>query len=69
MRGRIPGSQELLHPETTEGRQPVPLDCRLRGNDGERMTRESPFRQAEPVEAWFLTLDCRLRGNDGEGSL
>ena len=41
------------------------LDCRLRGNDGERMTRESPFRQAEPVEAWFLTLDCRLRGNDG----
>jgi len=31
------------------------------------MTRESPFRQAEPVEAWFLTLDCRLRGNDGRG--
>ena len=41
------------------------LDCRLRGNDGERKTRESPFRQAEPVEAWFLTADCRLRGNDG----
>ena len=32
------------------------------------MTRESPFRQAEPVEAWFLTLDCRLRGNDEKGA-
>jgi len=58
---RTVGSKENPAPGTG-------LDCRLRGNDGERKTRESPFRQAEPVEAWFLTADCRLRGNDGRGT-
>ena len=34
MRGRLPGSQGFLHPESAEGRRACPLDCRLRGNDG-----------------------------------
>ena len=47
---RTVGSKENPAPGTG-------LDCRLRGNDGGRKTRESPFRQAEPVEAWFLTAE------------